>query len=369
MANYAQMVGAPIDTITQAANIHNPAGQWNQQSIQSIMDRNRPAYGLNPALAALSGGLQSARDETAQTRQNVAGMFAQGQNMLQPYREQGGQASQLQAALSGALGREAQAKAFQDYVSSPGVEFATRMGEQGITRNAAALGGLGGGNVRRELMEFGTGMATQDFGNQFNRLGDLANRGYGAATTGAGLQQSAAGIESNLGQFAANLPMQSASLSAQMRQQTGRDMSGNIGGVTSGLSNLISGGATGVSNAIGQQGNMVGSLYEKAAAGDAQAREQLAGLLQNTNMNAAGQFTGVGTTPLLSSNYGQSVNSALGGAAGMMYAMGPQAPSTGPNTSFNTVPGYGPTYTGPYQPQPNPVTTALGGINSYLENF
>jgi len=57
-------------------------------------------------------------------------------------------------------------------------------------RNSAAIGGLGGGNVRSALVQQGVGFAQQDFQNQFGRLGQLAGQGQNAANS--------------IGQFGAN---------------------------------------------------------------------------------------------------------------------------------------------------------------------
>lgn len=133
-------------------------------------------------------------------------------------------------ALSGASGPEAQAQAFQAFQDSPEQAFLREEGERGLLRNQAAIGGLGGGNVRRELQRQAIGLASQDFSNRFNRLGAVqdiqgqrqvnvanllsgqgqqlanisTNRGVNIANirTGQGTQQ--AGLAQNLGQAQAN---------------------------------------------------------------------------------------------------------------------------------------------------------------------
>ena len=63
--------------------------------------------------------------------------------------------------------------------------------EKALLRNAAAIGGLGGGNVRTALQEQAVGLAAQDYNNQFNRLGAISSGGQAAT--------------SNLNQFGANM--------------------------------------------------------------------------------------------------------------------------------------------------------------------
>ncbi len=57
--------------------------------------------------------------------------------------------------------------------SDPSYQFRLGQGNQAINRSAAAKGMLGSGNVLAELAKYGQGMASQEYGNQFNRLSDL----------------------------------------------------------------------------------------------------------------------------------------------------------------------------------------------------
>jgi len=54
-----------------------------------------------------------------------------------------------------------------------GYQFQKGQGEEAINRSAAAKGMLGSGNVLAELAKYGQGMASQEYGNQVNRLADL----------------------------------------------------------------------------------------------------------------------------------------------------------------------------------------------------
>ena len=56
---------------------------------------------------------------------------------------------------------------------SPAYQFALDQGNQAINRSAAAKGTLNSGNVLAELAKYGQGMASQEYGNQFNRLQGL----------------------------------------------------------------------------------------------------------------------------------------------------------------------------------------------------
>ena len=115
---------------------------------------------------------------------------------LDPFIDPGAPALQQQAAFSGALGPEAQAAAFQQFQESPGTQFLREQGLRGIETGAAATGGLGGGERLRELTRFSQGLALQDFGNQFNRLGAVTGAGLSAAQALGGVSGTAAAGQS-----------------------------------------------------------------------------------------------------------------------------------------------------------------------------
>lgn len=81
----------------------------------------------------------------------------------------GQQGIEGQAALAGLRGSEAQAAAFEGFQASPGQKFLQEEAERALTRTSAATGGIGGGNVLKELQRQAIGLAQQDFGAQFQR--------------------------------------------------------------------------------------------------------------------------------------------------------------------------------------------------------
>lgn len=121
-----------------------------------------------------------------------------------PFREAGLRALQQQEALSGTLGPEAQQQAFAAFQESPGQRFLQQRQEQALLRNQAAIGGLGGGQVRTALQQQAMGFAQQDLANQLQRLSALSSQGYGAAGGTAQIQQDLggqiAGTRSRIGQ-------------------------------------------------------------------------------------------------------------------------------------------------------------------------
>ena len=57
--------------------------------------------------------------------------------------------------------------------TDPGYQFVKQQGEQAINRSAAAKGMLNSGGVLAELQKYGSGLASQEYGGQVNRLADL----------------------------------------------------------------------------------------------------------------------------------------------------------------------------------------------------
>lgn len=263
-----------------------------------------PQTGLLGSEQALQGGLQGALGMIGQGA-NVAGGFQQ------PYAQQGGNAFNMQSNLAGANGMPAQQQAFDNYQSSPEQAYLRQQGEQALMRNNAAMGGLGGGNVRKELMQQGIGMAAQDYGNSFNRLGQLSSMGQQAANNqsqiATGASQYGAGAMMNTGQ---NL--------AQGRTNAGNQIANAAGTAGSALGNLINQQGQNASSIIGQgTGNLANIL---SGAGQAQYGSQsgLATLLANIASGAGSTSAGLPGVPGVNadstlSNWGD----ALSGAANL----------------------------------------------------
>jgi hypothetical protein len=159
------------------------------------------------------------------------------QQNLQPFQQAGQAAVGSQQDLLGLNGPEAQAAAFAALEQSPGQQFLRDRAQKNLLRNASAIGGLGGGNVRSALVQQGVGFAQQDLQNQFNRLGQLAGQGQGAATSIGQFGQNTAG---NI----ANLNLQAGGIKASGIAQRNQILQQGLGGLFSavGQSGILGGG-------------------------------------------------------------------------------------------------------------------------------
>lgn len=133
----------------------------------------------------------SASNEAAAAQQ--AGI-SEARGQLDPYASAGVDATQAQAALSGALGPEAQQEAVNALQNSPMFQSLVQQGETGILQNASATGGLRGGNVQGVLAQFAPQLLNQQIQQRFQNLGGIAGRGLAASQQTAGLAQDAGNV-------------------------------------------------------------------------------------------------------------------------------------------------------------------------------
>jgi|TARA_R110000782_G_C14819187_1_gene413768 hypothetical protein len=126
-----------------------------------------------------------------------------------PRIEGGNQAFSQQQALLGLSGQEAQQSAYGQIQESAGQRFLRERQQKALVRNASAIGGLGGGNVRTALQEQAAGFAMQDIDNQFNRLGSLSAQGQNAINSSGQLgtqptTNSASNVQTNVSNASTN---------------------------------------------------------------------------------------------------------------------------------------------------------------------
>ena len=135
--------------------------------------------------------MQAAGSDEAQKGQTLAN--AKIAKMLAPYQQAGKNAIKQQEALTGALGPQAQRDAISQIEQSPEFAEQVRQGEEAILANAAATGGLRGGNTQRALAQFRPALLSQLINQRYEQLGGLSGQGLQAA--GQGAQSSLAGAQ------------------------------------------------------------------------------------------------------------------------------------------------------------------------------
>lgn len=126
--------------------------------------------------------------------------FDATQELLKPYVEAGTGSLEAQQALLGLTGEEAQQKAIAGIEASPEFAALQQQGEEGILQNAAATGGLRGGNTQGALAQFRPALLSKLIQQRFENLNTITGYGQASATGQANLgQRSADSISSLLG--------------------------------------------------------------------------------------------------------------------------------------------------------------------------
>jgi len=285
-----------------------------------LSGQNQAGLLLDESGNILSGGYDQARGEINTGFGNADRLLQQGYgqavNTLNPTYQQGLQSSELQAALSGALGPEARQAAYDEFIASPGQQWLTGQGEQSILRNAAALGGGLGAQpqVMQELQQNAIGIAAQDFSNNYARLSEISGRGDAAANSIANLQASLAGgrsgIQQNLAQILAGL-------------STGE--AGNLAGLNTDKANMAANTQQQIAQLLANQGTAVSNAYMQSGSEQTQLAQNLGqansayDIYKSQNMNPylQGIIGGIGAYSGAGGSFGQMLG---GGGAGATQA-------------------------------------------------
>lgn len=150
--------------------------------------------------AAINAAIGEQRRQYDQTRTDNMPFLQAGQSAL------GGDNGIL--ALLGLSGGDAQGKAIDLLKQSPGFTSLYGTGQDTILQNAAATGGLRGGDTQNSLANFGSSLLASVIERQLSNLGGLANMGAGTAGNLGALGQSSAnqigGLLTNQGQVQAS---------------------------------------------------------------------------------------------------------------------------------------------------------------------
>lgn len=161
--------------------------------------------------------------------------FDKVQEMLLPYADAGERAMLGQMRLlglgGGGLGvsaAEAQQREIDKIEQSPLFQAKIAQGEEALLQQAAATGGLRGGNVQAALAQFRPQMLNQEIQDKFAQYGQLAGLGQAsAAGVGAAAQQTGQAIGGYMGDIGA-AQAGSKLAQAQANQQLMGDITGSL---------------------------------------------------------------------------------------------------------------------------------------------
>lgn len=162
--------------------------------IGDITGASQEAEAAQKAAGVQAGYAQQGIEETRTRFDDLVGLLA-------PYLGLGTGAIPQLSALAGLGGPEAEKAALANLEASPIFQGLARQGETAILQNAAATGGLRGGNVQGALAQFRPNLLQDFLGQRLGLLGNLTEMGRGTALSQgqAGLQ-TGANIANLLGQ-------------------------------------------------------------------------------------------------------------------------------------------------------------------------
>lgn len=249
--------------------------------------------------------------------------YGRASEYLNPYSQAGLNALQVEQALSGALGQEAFQQAYQE---SPYIQFLREQGMRENLAGAAATGGLGGGNVQKELVRFGQGLASKGVQDQLANLANISNTGRQASAgmadiqTGLGTEQargsraladSLSGMNVTTGLPAAQQIGTLGINLATGRTQAGRDLADQYSQASTALSGIYSGQGRDITAMADAQRTMLMNMVNSGALTEAQAQEAFSTNMANLQSGTGGAIAGVPNTPIFSPDYGAQIGQAF----------------------------------------------------------
>jgi hypothetical protein len=205
-------VSALLNSFTQAGNTATDAVNKVNPQIQN----NANGWSAN----VIGAGSDAADWATDQANKGVAGVndaVKAGQGMLQPYSDTGTSAL---STLSNLLQKPQQF----NYQADPGYQFRLSEGQKQISRMAAAHGAAGGGGTAKAAAQYSSGLASQEYGNAWNRWNTSNQERQGGLATIAGMGERAGEYSGDLGmrgsQFNAGLLQNAAQYGGNMKVGT-----------------------------------------------------------------------------------------------------------------------------------------------------
>ncbi len=206
-----------------------------------------------------SGGQSTA------SRVDEAGLNAAVQQRLQEQqtqRQAAEEAARKAAESDPAFGSLLRRFTMDDYLEDPGYQFRLQQGEQAINRAAAAAGRYDSGRALKDLNEFNSGLASQEFGNAYNRWNNdqtnIFNRLSGVAGTGQQATNQLAHYGANMTNNIAGNIVGAGNAAAAGQMGAANAWSGALGNTTNALSQYFSGRGPNLGISAGSQFNMNG---------------------------------------------------------------------------------------------------------------
>ncbi len=168
--------------IGEIQQIANEAQALEQQFLAA--GNAEAAANIREATAARIAAYGQVLDEIPGLKQEIAliaqTFYDEAEQLYAPFRADktaANNAFNQQLAMLGLPNIDGSANAFDpdSITSRPSYQFVEEQGNRGVDRSAAARTGSLGGRAVKEAARFNSGLASQEFNNEFNRLGSVGN--------------------------------------------------------------------------------------------------------------------------------------------------------------------------------------------------
>jgi hypothetical protein len=212
---YREQAGEALTSAEQQALARFDAAQTQATG---TLTQGRDAA-LNEFSTGQTEGLNALRSGTDTARADLKLGFENASEQLTPWANTGMDANEEQAKLQGLRGPEAQAEARNRVQFDPGYKFRLEEGLAAMDRLKNAGGSRYAGSTIKDFNDYAQGQASQEYGNYFNRFGDIANRGLQASTS---LAQLASQLGVNLAELEAQYGANAADIITKMAQHAYR---------------------------------------------------------------------------------------------------------------------------------------------------
>lgn len=188
--------------------------------------------------AKTAANAQTASDQEAIAEQQR--QFDAMQALLKPYVDAGLGSLNQQQSLLGLNGADAQKQSIDALQNSPQMQAYINQGENAMRQNAAATGGLRGGNFQGALAQYRPNLLNNMIQQQYQNLGGITALG----------QSSAAGV--------GNVGMQSANNIGNLLQASGNAQAGAALAQGQAQANMYAGIGNAIGSGLGMYGKMGG---------------------------------------------------------------------------------------------------------------
>jgi hypothetical protein len=131
----------------------------------------------------------------------LASEWEKTDEQMAPWRTVGQSANDAMALAMGLPNSSGQGGGDRDYTEfykSPGYKFRMDEGTKAVERSAASRGNLQGGRTQKDLLRYGQGQASQEFGNYMSQLQGMSEAGRNTSLVGGQLRNEASMNRANM---------------------------------------------------------------------------------------------------------------------------------------------------------------------------